>query len=140
RREDRKGLARVLVVTGTLAQADYDIATAEAAFREAIAFDPDELSVAEPLIDLLIGLRRYNDAVRVVEELLARKPPPETRAAAHYKLAAIWSDCLMDPAQAAAALRELLRLHPRDREGYYRLAQEQYRWAGSPMPRRPCTC
>jgi tetratricopeptide (TPR) repeat protein len=42
------------------------------------------------------------------------------------RLAEIWSECLMDPARAVAALRELLRDSPRDREGHYRLAQEQY--------------
>jgi tetratricopeptide (TPR) repeat protein len=126
RRDDKKSLARVLVVTGTLAQADYDIGAAETAFHEAIELDPDELSICDPVIDLMVALRRYPEAVKVVETLLARKPSAEIRARSYLRLAEIWSDCLMDPTQAASALRELLRLDPRNREGHFRLAQEQY--------------
>jgi tetratricopeptide (TPR) repeat protein len=126
RRDDRKALARVLIVTGTLAQAEYDLATAESAFREAIALDPDELSIVLPLADLLIALRQFTDAVGVIEALLARNPPGPTRVQAQLHLADIWSDCLMDPGRSAAALRELLRLEPQHPEGNYRLAQELY--------------
>ncbi len=128
RRGDPRGLARTLVVEGALRLSQFEVDGAEAAFREAISLDPDDPSISEPLVDLLVLLRRFGEATHSLNEVIGRSSAslPEVRAHAFIKLAQVRSEGLGDSEGAAAALRRLLEEQPEHREAYYLLAQEQY--------------
>ncbi len=128
RRGDPRGLARTLVVEGALRLSQFDVEGAEAAFREAISLDPDDPSISEPLVDLLVLLRRFGEATHALNEVLGRSGAslPEVRAHAFIKLSAVRSEGLADSEGAAAALRRLLEEQPDHREACYLLAQELY--------------
>lgn len=128
RQENHRGLARTLIVEGTLRLQQYDVEPAEEAFREAIALAPEDAGMAEPLVDLLVSLRRYGEAITTLEQVLGRTrgQDPPGRAQTYLRLADVRAECQSDHDSAIAALRELLRELPDHAEGRYHLAQELY--------------
>jgi golgin subfamily B member 1 len=126
RRENAAAAARVRVGFGTLREKDLDIDSAEAEYRAALEDCPDDTTVAEPLVDLFVTMRRFEEARTILTTIIARDLPPARKAQAYLKLAEINSDALLDTAASAEALRALLKIEPDHREAHYRLAQDLF--------------
>jgi tetratricopeptide (TPR) repeat protein len=128
RREHPAGLAWVLVATGASREQGCDLDGAEQAYREAIALAPEDLAIADALIELKVRERRFTDALVLLDGQLSRQPPTATEARVRILLrqAQILDEGLMDPAKAIVALKELLRIQPANRKGLYQLAQSMF--------------
>jgi tetratricopeptide (TPR) repeat protein len=126
RRENLRALARVQAGYGTLREKEFDVEAAEQFYRDAIGMCNDEVVVATPLVDLLVVMRRFDEARRILTDVLERDLPKEQKTEAYLKLAEISSDALLDAQSSAEALRALLAIDPDHREAHYRLAQDLY--------------
>ncbi|HEY3359596.1 MAG TPA: tetratricopeptide repeat protein [Polyangia bacterium] len=126
RREHTRALARVQIGYGTLREKEFDVELAEQAYRDAVGMCQDEVVVATPLVDLLVVMRRFDEARRILTDVLERDLPKEQKTEAYLKLAEISSDALLDPHSSAEALRALLAIDADHREAHYRLAQDLY--------------
>jgi golgin subfamily B member 1 len=136
RRENNSAVARVRVAFGTLREKDLDIEAAEADYRAALDECPDDTTVAEPLADLYVILRRFEEARTILTTIIGRDLPPERKAQAYLKLAEINSDALLDTQASAEALRALLKIEPDHREAHYRLAQDLFLQGDYPQARK----
>ncbi len=117
KREMWTSVARVLVGRGGLAEGQSDLDQANTFYQEALRLGPEELRVVEAQVALCEKLRRFDEAVGVLEQFIARAPELSQRSWARFRLAELHGDDRMDSARAAEALRELTVEEPNHRQG-----------------------
>jgi len=117
--------ARILVARGALQEQSYQIDEAESSYRQAVTLAPGDLSVLGSMVDLLYRLRRWSDAVKLLEEFVRRSGvSQDDRVQALVRAGGIMSEGAMDTRAAEKLFLRALRLQSRSRDALYGLAQE----------------
>ncbi len=117
--------ARLSVGRGMLLERQYDVDGAEEQYRKALELAPTSLSVVQSLIALLKRLRRWHDAVSVLEDLVHRSGVgAKARVEALVEAARIMSEGAMDSKAAERLCLRARRLDARHRGALYLLTQE----------------
>jgi len=125
RRDWPEAQARVLVARGTTLEQEANLDEAIRSYRAAIRKAPEDYGVLQPLVDLLIRLRRFPDAIGELEGFVDRASEDAPAAIdALLRAADIYSNVMMDSRKTTAMLRAVLKRQPRHREALYRHAQE----------------
>lgn len=125
RRDWPEAQSRVLVARGTTLEQDANLDEAIRTYRAAIHKAPEDYGVLQPLVNLLIRLRRFPDAISELEGFVERAAEDEPAAIdALLRAADIYSNVMMDSRKTTAMLRAVLKRMPRHREALYRHAQE----------------
>ncbi len=125
RRDWPQAQARVLVARGTILEQDANLDEAIRSYRSAIGKAPEDYRVLQPLVNMLIRLRRFADAISELEGFVERASDDEPAAIdALLRVGDIYSNVMMDSRKATAMLRAVLKRQPRHREALYRNAQE----------------
>ena len=95
---------------GVLKALAKDLAGAEADFRQAIALQPRYVDALQPLGDLLIDAKRYEEGIRMLQRVLDVDPSRDSARIQIVEAFATWGR----PAEAIAALDVLIRKSPRN--------------------------
>ncbi len=85
---------------------------AEKLYREALAEDPRHVDALKGLDRVLNRLGRYRELVEVLERELEVAVTGRQRVALYERLAGVYDEEFLDPAQAANALEKVLELDP----------------------------
>jgi tetratricopeptide (TPR) repeat protein len=127
RRDWPQAQARVLLARGTMLEQAGTVDPAIASYREAVNLAPNDLAVLRPLVDILLRLRRPDEALAELEGLAGRLPPEAPEAFdALLRAADILSNVIRDSRRASATLRVILKRQPRHREALFLHAQELF--------------
>lgn len=125
RRDWPEAQARVLVARGTTLEQEAHLDEAIRSYGEAIRKAPEDYGVLQPLVDLLLRLRRFPAAISELESFVERVSDDEPAALdALLRAADIYSNVMMDSQKTTAMLRAVLKRQPRHREALYRHSQE----------------
>ena len=95
---------------GVLKALAKDLAGAETDFRQAIALQPRYVDALQPLGDLLIDAKRYEEGIRMLQRVLDVDPSRDSARVQIVEAYAVWGR----PAEALAALEVLIRKSPRN--------------------------
>lgn len=95
---------------GVLKALAKDLAGAEADFRAAIALQPRYVDALQPLGDLLIDAKRFEEGIRMLQRVLDVDPSRDSARVQIVEAYATWGR----PAEAIAALEVLIRKSPRN--------------------------
>ncbi len=117
-------LARVMVGQAQVMTRAGNLHEAESLLRKAAENSPDDLGIAEALVDLHTSVRNWAQAVQVLQEFLNAGRSKETRVAVMMRQAQIYADGQMDPEQAVQVLQQILAIDAENPEVHYLLAQE----------------
>ncbi|MEJ2083258.1 MAG: tetratricopeptide repeat protein, partial [Acidobacteriota bacterium] len=109
---DQKALVHTLKGRTYMARQEYE--RAEAELRQAVELDPDNYQAYLLLGQLRLQENRYDDAVKEVDALLARKP----NFAPAYLMKAYFRDAAKDVPGAIQNYRKCLELFAEDSPGY----------------------
>jgi tetratricopeptide (TPR) repeat protein len=127
KRDDSDALmARVHMGRALLAEHDGDLENALQFGQHAVGLAPSSFAVIDALVDLHIRMRRWADAVALINKFLEAEVSPEDRAAALLRQAEIHADGEMDSHRAISVLRDVIRTQGDNVAAHRRLAQELY--------------
>lgn len=124
REENQDAVGHVLVAAGALSEIAGDAETAVARYQEAMEVAPQDLAPVKSLANLLVRIRRIDEAVSVLTRLCHRAKDLPLKIRALIRLGELWSNVAMEPVRAAQTYQEVLSLDPSNPEASFRLAQE----------------
>jgi len=119
---DQRALA-LLRTAEVFARRLGDDLTAVAVLREAVATGPGRLAAIRELSRLLGRLERWTEQAELLAREAERSPDPEQASEHLRELARVREERLADPAGAAQALEQALRLDPDERPVLEKLVQ-----------------
>jgi tetratricopeptide (TPR) repeat protein len=122
--EDAVG--HVLVAAGALSEIAGDVDTALARYREAVEAAPQDLTPVFSLAELLVKLRRPEEACEALRAHASRTAESEHKLRALGRMAEVISNVMLDAERASAVYLEMLASDPGNSEASERLAQELY--------------
>ncbi len=119
-------LAHVMVGEAQIQTWAGNLQTAEDILKQAIDLSFDNIEIVSALVDLHASMRKWEQAVEVLEQFLTPTMPIALQREALMKMAEIYSDGAMDSERAVAALLRILNIDANNPEVHYLLAQELY--------------